>query len=102
MKAMVKFLIVGTLCVALAYFFPRFLVSCLGEANPWTSYFYLYGFGVVFFGVGIYIALKSGACQLGRGRDSFWFKFLICGYLGFASLHATWIQLALSFPFLGE
>ena len=91
-----------TMLLAFTYFFPRFLASYFGQENPWASYLYLYGFGLIFFGIGIYIILKSGSCQLGRGRDSFWFKFLIFGYIVLASLHGIWIQLALSIPFLGE
>ena len=102
MKQTVKILTVAAVLLATAYFFPRFLANYFGQGNPWTSYFYLYGFGLIFFGMGVYIALKSGACQLGRGRDSFWLKFLICGYVGLASFHAFWIRVALSVPFLGE
>ena len=101
-KSTARFLIVLTVGLAIVYFFPRFLAGYLGKANPWTSYFYLYGFGLIFFSIGIWIALKSGACQLGRGQDSFWLKFLLCGYMILASLHGAWIKLALSIPFLGE
>lgn len=100
--AIAKFLLVTSMCLIIAYFFPRFLTHHFGEGSPWTSYFYLYGFGLIFFGIGIWVALHSGACQPGRGRDSFWLKFLILGYIGLASLHGIWIQVALSIPFLGE
>ena len=101
-QSLFKFLGIMVGLLAIVYLFPRFLVAQFGEGSPWTSYFYLYGFGLIFFLIGIVIVLKSGACQLGRGRDSFWLKLLLCGYTGLAFMHAIWIQLALSLPFLGE
>ena len=89
------------LFLAIAYFYPRFLVNTLGPENPWTSYFYLYGFGFLYTGSGLVLILKTGACHLERPRDRFWFKMLILGFVYFASLHAVWIYLALSIPYLG-
>ena len=65
--------LVGAIALILAfvYFFPRYLIASLGPANPWTSYFYQYGLGLVAFSIGIYIILKSGACQFGRGARFF-------------------------------
>ena len=91
--------IVGSL--VFIYFYPRGLVRWLGESNPWTSYLYLYGFGLWFFLLGIWLILSTGACQFGRGRDRYWFKVLIGGYVFFALLHATWILAALTVPFKG-
>ncbi len=87
--------------LAMVYFFPRFLVEQLGEASPWTCYLYQYGFGFVFFISGIFMILKTKACQFGRGRDSFWFGVLIAGFLFFSVGHAVWIYLALNAPYLG-
>jgi len=87
--------------LAFMYIYPRMLINELGEANPWTSYFYMYGFGVLFFFIGIFIILKSGACNLKREQDRFWFKILMFGMVFFASLHAGWIYLALSIPVKG-
>ncbi len=87
--------------LAMVYFYPRFLVERLGEANPWTSYLYQYGFGLVFFLVGILMILKTRACQFGRGRDSFWFAVLVAGFLFFSIGHAVWIHYALNAPYLG-
>ena len=83
------------------YTFPRLIIGWLGEANPWTSYLYQYGFGLVFFLMGIYLILKSGACQPGRGRDSFWLGVLFAGFVVFAGVHALWILAALRMPYLG-
>ena len=97
----VKAIIIIVAYLSIIYTYPRFLVSVFGMESPWTNYFYMYGFGLLFFGTGLYVIVRSGSCQLGRGRDSFWFKFMIFGYCFLASLHASWIALALSFPFLG-
>lgn len=83
------------------YFYPRFLIDHFGVANPWTSYFYLYGFGGLFFGTGLLLITKTGACTFGRGRDSKWFKILCAGFIGLATMHAVWIYLALNIPFKG-
>jgi hypothetical protein len=84
------------------YFYPRFLVRTLGPADPWTSYLYQYGMGLMVFLVGLALILRTGACQLGRGRDGFWFKVLLGGFVFFAALHALWILAALHIPFLGS
>ena len=87
--------------LAFIYAFPRLLISTFGLESPWTNYFYMYGFGAVFFGFGVALILKTGACQFKRGRDSHWFKILISGFVFFASLHAFWILLALNVPVKG-
>jgi hypothetical protein len=87
--------------LAFIYTYPRLIIAWLGEGSPWTSYLYLYGFGLVFFLMGIYIILRSGACRLGRGRDSFWFGVLFAGFVFFAAMHAAWIVAAQKIPYLG-
>ena len=98
-------LLVGTaltvVILAFTFIYPRLIIGWLGEANPWTSYLYLYGFGLVFFLIGIWVILKSGACKPGRGRDSFWLGVLFAGFILFASLHAVWIVASLNMPYLG-
>ena len=98
MKINFKFigLVIGLL--AFIYVYPRVLVNLLGEGNPWTSYLYLYGFGLIFFTIGIWVIRSSGALVLGRGHDSFWYKILLGGFVFFASLHGLWIFLALNTP----
>jgi hypothetical protein len=94
----------SALTVALLVFifaYPRIIIAWLGEANPWTSYLYQYGFGLVFFLMGIYLILKSGACQPGRGHDSFWLGVLFAGFVFFAGAHALWIVASLNIPYLG-
>jgi len=84
--------------LAFIYSFPRAIVSVLGIDSPWTSYLYMYGLGGVFFLTGIWLILKSGACQFKRGHDAFWFKILMWGFVYVASLHAIWILFALYWP----
>ena len=97
--------IIGTVLtlvlLAFIYIYPRLIIGWLGEASPWTSYLYQYGFGLVFFLMGIYLIFKSGACQLGRGHDTFWFGILIAGFVLFAGVHAIWIVAALAIPYAG-
>ncbi|GEM_PF-3050078 len=90
------------LILIFTYAYPRLLVAFFGVESPWTSYFYKYGFGAVFFFTGVYIVLRNKSCILGRGRDTFWFKWLILGFIAYASVHALWILAALHLPFYGD
>jgi len=83
------------------YALPRLLVRWLGESDPWASYFYQYGFGLIFFLIGILLIRLSGACRPGRGRDRLWFRVLLGGFVFYAAGHALWIWAALRVPFLG-
>lgn len=100
-----KSLMIGSVLIlillGIIYSYPRWIIGWLGEANPWTSYLYQYGFGLIFFLVGIYVILKAGACRPGRGRDSFWLGVLFSGFVFFAVAHALWIVASLSIPYLG-
>ena len=94
-------LTVTVILLLFIYFYPRLIISWLGVDNPWTSYLYLYGFGGGFFMMGIFIILRTGSCQLGRGHDSLWFWILLLGFLFFATVHALWIVASLNIPYLG-
>jgi hypothetical protein len=93
--------VIATLVLAFIFIFPRLIVAWLGEASPWTCYLYQYGLGLVTFVIGIVLIRKTGACQMGRGRDTYWFKWLIAGFLIFAITHAVWIVLATEMPVKG-
>ena len=83
------------------YVFPRFLVNTLREENPWTSYLYMYGFGLVAFAIGMFVILKSGALNPHRGNERMWMHLLIIGFVFFSTLHGLWIIFALNVPYLG-
>ncbi|MCB0390779.1 MAG: hypothetical protein KDD58_05800 [Bdellovibrionales bacterium] len=83
------------------FVYPRILIDWLGKANPWTSYLYQYTFGLVFFGIGILLVLRTKACIPGRGRDSLWLKILIAGFIFFASFHGLWVYMSLTWPVKG-
>lgn len=83
------------------FVFPRILISQLGSGNPWTSYLYQYGFGAIVFLIGINLIIRSGACQLSRVRDKYWFKWIIFGFFVFAITHLVWILLAIHIPVKG-
>lgn len=86
---------------AFTYGYPRLLLRHLGMDHPWTSYFYLYGFGGLFFLAGIALILKSRACRFGRGHDTFWFAALIIGFFFCMFMHGSWTLLALYVPVKG-
>ncbi len=93
--------VISVLTLLFIFFYPRLIISWLGAASPWASYLYQYGLGFVVFIIGIMLILKTGACIPGRGRDGFWFKWLIAGFIIFASTHAIWIVIAQSMPVKG-
>jgi len=93
-------LVIG-LVLGAVFVLPRALVAWRGSEDPWTSYFYQYGLGLLTFLVGIGVILRSGACRPGRGRDGFWLGVLFAGFCFFAALHAVWIVAARSLPYLG-
>ena len=87
--------------IAFCYIYPRILVSVLGEDNPWTSFLYMYGFGLLTFGLGMLIILKTGALNPNRGNERTWMHLLLGGFVFFSTLHGLWIILALNIPYLG-
>jgi hypothetical protein len=87
--------------IAICYFYPRILVGLLGKENPWTSYFYMYGFGLVTFAIGMLVILKSGALKPGRGNERMWMHLLLGGFVFFSTLHGLWVILAINIPFKG-
>ena len=102
MKALKPFIVVAV-ALAVIYTFPRLLLNTLGmdPADPWLNYLYHYGFGIMIFLIGLFVILKTGSCELGRGRDTKWFIYLSVGMVIYASIHAIWIYMAQSAPYLG-
>ncbi len=89
------------LIAGFVFVYPRLLISLLGIENPWTSYLYQYTFGLIFFGLGILLVLRTGACKIGRGRDNLWLGILIAGFIFFASFHGIWVFMSLYWPVKG-
>ena len=92
-------IISGTL--AISHYFPQALIRVLGTENPWASYFYMYGLGLVCFVLGMFVILKQGALNIRRGNERFWFYILLGGFLFFSTLHGIWIILAIHYPYKG-
>lgn len=88
--------------IAMVYFWPRYLMGTLGEQNPWISYLYTYGLGVLFFAfTTVWIFSFPSLNPDRRKRDLFWL-FVFCGTLIFGiTLHGLWIWAAISYPFKG-
>ncbi len=83
------------------YAWPRLVVGAFGVDSPWTSHLYKYGFGAVFFFIGVYLVLRTGACDLRRYHDRGGFRLTLFGFFWFTVLHALWILAALAVPFKG-
>ena len=84
-----------------AFFFPRWLVSHLGEAHFLSSYLYIYGFGLPFFILGIYLLIRSRAINLKVVGERKWLFFFILGLTWSMLAHGMWIFVAVHFPFKG-
>jgi hypothetical protein len=63
--------------------------------NSWLPFIYLYGFGGIFFLIGLVITLKSGAFDLKKKKHKYWFKVLIFGFFWFMAIHFFLIIAAL-------
>jgi hypothetical protein len=83
------------------FYFPRILISYLGPDNPWTSYLYQYTFAAIYFGTGILLALRSKACQPGRGNDSLWLGLSIGGFFFLAIFQGVWVYMSIIWPVKG-
>ena len=97
----IKLALLSAIIVSWIVLWPKVLVSRWGSADPWVSYAYHYGFGLLVFLVGLTVIIRSGACQFSRVRDRIWFAVLLGGFVLFATLHAVWIWLAEHLPFRG-
>lgn len=84
-----------------AFFFPRWLVSSFGEAHFISSYLYIYGSGIPFFIVGLYLLIRSKALNLKAPGEKKWLWFFILGLTWAVTAHGLWIFTAVYFPFKG-
>lgn len=87
--------------LAFIYFFPRAIVSLFGQESPWSSYFYQYGLGSLFFVTGIILITKTKGLRVSRGHDRKWLRYMWVGLACYAAIHAWWILLALHYPVKG-
>ena len=98
-KNAILFVLAWACVFGFSYWYPRFLVAHLGEDSPWTSYFYTYGMGFVFFLLSlIWIFTRKKADPIRRRQDMSWLIVISCGFFFMFSLHALWIFLAVHFP----
>lgn len=88
--------------IAFIFVYPRLLLSWMEPNDPLLNYLYQYGFGLIVFGIGLWVVIGAGALKPGRGRDTFWLKVLVGGFVGYALVHGLWILAAVNVPFLGR
>ena len=72
----------------------------LGLPDHWLTYLYQFGVGGIFFLAGLFVILKTGACDLKIRADRIWFSALIIGFVGLATVYALWILAAVNTPTL--
>ncbi len=60
----------------------------------WLPWIYLYGVGGLMFFAGLGIAVRSGACDLGRRRHRWWLGVMLFGYFWYAGIHLVGILAA--------
>ncbi len=64
-------------------------------SHTWLPFLYLYGFGGLFFSLGLYIIYKSKSINLKRKAHRKWLKILVFGFAYFMIIHAILIIAAL-------
>ena len=87
--------------ISLTYFLPRFLVTTLGEHNPWISYLYTYIIGTVFYITSVFFIFTRKVHPRRRKQVNTFIIILTALLLWGICLHGSWIYLALAFPFKG-
>ncbi len=97
------FIGVSLLCffICSAFFFPRWLVSVFGLKHFLSSYLYIYGSGIPFFILGIWLLLRSKALDLRIAGEKKWLVFFILGISWSVLAHGVWILMAVQIPFFG-
>ncbi len=60
----------------------------------WITYLYQFGIGGIAFVLGLWLILKSKACDLKSAGDRIWFWALIVGYAGLAGVFLLWTLVA--------
>lgn len=89
-----------TVVFVFSYWYPRMLVSYLGEDSPWISYLYTYGMGFVFFVLSVwFIFTKKGVNPHRRRQEIYWLIAIFFGMACTYFLHSLWIFLAITLPF---
>ena len=87
--------------ISSAFFFPRWLFSNFGEAHFISSYLYIYGSGVPFFIVGLWLLIRSKALNLKLTGEKKWLLFFIFGLCWNILMHGFWVLMAVQIPFKG-
>ena len=88
------FLAVFISFILFAYWYPRFLVSTLGEKNVWISYLYTYGMGGIVFASSLIWIFTRKKNPLRQKEELQWLAAILLGFLFIFSLHGLWIYLA--------
>ena len=61
----------------------------------WFPFIYLYGVGGIAFLIGMFLIIRTRALSLDKIHHKKWFFVLIFGFLYYASIHGTFIIMAL-------
>ena len=83
-----------------AFFFPRWLVSTFGESHFLSSYLYIYGQGLPFFIIGVYMLIKSQALNIKLHEEKKWLAYFILVLMWNMLAHGLWIWTAVQIPSL--
>ena len=84
-----------------AFFFPRWLLTRFGEGHFISSYLYIYGSGIPFFILGVWLLIRSKALDFRIKGEKKWLWFFILGLTWYVIAHGLWILVAVSFPSKG-
>ncbi len=73
------------------------MVRCvlLIAVSIWAPLAYQYSVGGLLFGLGLVVALRSGACDLRRRADRFWLVVVLLGLAAYFAVHLAIYLLAI-------
>ena len=88
-----------TFIFSFSYWYPRFLVSFLGEKSSWISYLYTYGMGFIFFLLSVvWIFTRSEVDPMRKKSEIPWLIAICYGLVFMFLFHGLWIVIAETFP----
>lgn len=85
----------------LAYWYPRFLVSLLGEKSVWISYSYTYGMGGFVFVSSLIWIFTIKKQDLRQKEELRWLLALLLGFFTMMAFHGLWTLWVSTLPFKG-
>lgn len=99
MKNIVIIFLVVLFFASSAFYFPRGLVLFLGKEHFLSSYLYIYGSGIPFFILGIWLLIYSKAIKLEVPGEKKWILGFVFSFIWICFIHGLLILATVKIPF---